>query len=216
MPPPRKNCHFRCGSPAAHAIRVLQATFSASRKSLLCLLGNGAATCCTRSSAEDRLSTAGSRSIEPDSPHAEPDSNRRNRPIRLTPTRPRKAADCHGVLVPRRSQTIPHAAGADAGHAAGRSDSRRASRHAVIVSHPQFLRAAVSGSVPVFRRPPTELLHPDMDPERRNRPTRFTPTIEFIEVFPARPPLGPPYLATVGRRPVTRVQYRAAAHSPDS
>ena len=37
-------------------------------------------------SAEGRLSTGGSRSIEPDSPHAEPDSNRRNRPIRLTPT----------------------------------------------------------------------------------------------------------------------------------
>lgn len=37
-------------------------------------------------SADGGLSTEGSRSIEPDSSHAEPDSNRRNRPIRLTPT----------------------------------------------------------------------------------------------------------------------------------
>lgn len=40
-------------------------------------------------------------SIEPDSPHAEPDSDRRNRPIHLTPTTiAGKAAGFHGVPVP--------------------------------------------------------------------------------------------------------------------
>ena len=36
------------------------------------------------------------RSIEPGPPHAEPNSNRRNRPVRLTPTNPGKATDLRG------------------------------------------------------------------------------------------------------------------------
>ena len=50
----------------------------------------GAERCSLRGSG---YPTGGSRSIEPDSPHAEPDWDRRNSPNRLTPTSPGNAAE---------------------------------------------------------------------------------------------------------------------------
>ena len=50
----------------------------------------GAERCSLRGSG---YPTGGPRSIEPDSPHAEPDWDRRNSPNRLTPTSPGNAAE---------------------------------------------------------------------------------------------------------------------------